>query len=81
VQHEPTAPIDPQLTRKAASLRERAVDLRAVTGTGRLSDDLVATAFRRRAAELELAAWAFDARAGVLEAVEPTHAASIPVAA
>lgn len=47
------------LRHRAAELRRRADDLPTPLG------DVVAEAYRRRAAELELEAWARDARAGV----------------
>lgn len=54
--------IDPALATRAASLRARAVSLRTQADA---LPDVLAAAYRRRAAELELSAWALDAHAGV----------------
>lgn len=54
--------IDPVLAGKAGALRQRATSLRAQADG---LPEVLATAYRRRAAELELAAWAVDAHAGV----------------
>lgn len=63
--------IDQGLAARAAALRERAQALREqATGLG----VVVGATFRRRASELELAAWALDARAGIRheDATDPT---------
>lgn len=57
--------IDPALALEASLHRQHAASLR------RQADDLtdvLAASYRRRAAELELAAWALDARAGLRDA-------------
>lgn len=56
--------IDPTLVAQATVLRHRAESLRQqATGLG----VVLAASYRRRAAELELQAWALDAHAGVRE--------------
>lgn len=57
-----TVPIDDELLHVANVLRQRAASLRAQAAS--LSEPL-ATAYSRRAAELELEAWVAEVQAGV----------------
>jgi hypothetical protein len=57
-----TAPFDSQLLNTASVLRQRAASLRAQAES---LTDMLAAAYRRRAAELELEAWVAEVQAGV----------------
>lgn len=58
----PTDDFDPQLLQTAAVLRERATSLRVQADS---LSEVLAAAYRRRAAELELEAWVAEVQAGV----------------
>jgi hypothetical protein len=66
--HLHTRPVDAALVARAHDLRERAEHLRDQAAT--TTNDLLATTYRRRAAELELEAWASEVTSGLpLEAI------------
>jgi hypothetical protein len=60
-------PVDTELVARAHELRERAEHLRtqAAAVSATTANDLLATTYRRRAAELELEAWASEVRSGL----------------
>ena len=64
-------PTDVDLRQRARLLRQRAASLRAQAG--QLSAPL-ATAYRRRASELELEAWVADVQSGSFETARPATA-------
>jgi hypothetical protein len=66
-EHTMTITLPPEIAHRSTVLHDRAASLRAQADA---LPELLATTYRRRAAELELEAWATELRAGgVVEAV------------
>ena len=61
--HPYSRPVDTALVARAHDLRERAEHLRDLAAAA--PNDLLATTYRRRAAELELEAWASEVTSGL----------------